>query len=179
MGAPYSADLRRRIVEAYDNGEGSQEDLAERFVVAPNTVLNYLNQRRSTGSLEPRPHGGGQPARIEPDALREVLEEKNDRTLTELVEEYDRRHRVRVHISTMGRAIERLHYTRKKKTSHGSEQERPDVQLARADFVEQVSQEDPPEAGLRRRVRHQPRHEPALRLGPIGRARLRRRADQP
>jgi transposase len=178
MGAPYSTDLRRRIVEAYRNGEGSQEDLAERFAVAPNTVLNYLNRVRSTGSVDPAPHGGGVPPRIEPGALKELLERKNDSTLKELVDEYERRHRLRVHISTMARAIERLRFTRKKKTSHGSEQDRPDVQLARADFVDEVSDVAPPEADLHRRVRHQPRHDPTLRLGPLRRTCLRRRADQ-
>jgi transposase-like protein len=33
----YSLDLRRKIVDAYDRGEGSVRDLAERFDVAPNT----------------------------------------------------------------------------------------------------------------------------------------------
>lgn len=143
MAAPYSADLRQRIVDAYQNGEGSQEELAEQFSVAPNTVLNYLNLQRSQGSVKPRPHGGGRPPRIEGRALQELLEQKNDSTLKELVEEYERRYRVRVHLSTMARAIERLRFTRKKKTSHGSERERPDVQCARADFVDEVSEVPP------------------------------------
>jgi len=39
---PYGLDLRTRIVEAHENGEGSVRELAERFAVAPNTVQNYL-----------------------------------------------------------------------------------------------------------------------------------------
>ena len=49
MIGPYSLDLRRRIVAAYQNGEGSIRELAERFSVAPNTVQNYLRQVRTSG----------------------------------------------------------------------------------------------------------------------------------
>jgi len=143
MGAAYSIDLRQRIIDAYLRGEGSQEDLAEQFAVAPNTVLNYLNRLRSTGNAMPLPHGGGKPPRVESTLLQQLLEEKNDSTLKELVSEYDRRHRVRVHISTMGRAIQRLQWTRKKKTLRASEQDRPEVQRARADFAEQLDEVAP------------------------------------
>ncbi|MDC0681450.1 hypothetical protein [Sorangium atrum] len=48
---PYSIDLRQRIIDAYQNREGSIRELAERFEVAPNTVQNYLTQLRATGDL--------------------------------------------------------------------------------------------------------------------------------
>ena len=32
----FSLDLRQRIVEAYERGEGSQRSLARRFAVSPN-----------------------------------------------------------------------------------------------------------------------------------------------
>ena len=31
---PYSLDLRQRVVEAYENGEGTHEELAEAFCVS-------------------------------------------------------------------------------------------------------------------------------------------------
>ncbi|WP_437762770.1 transposase [Sorangium sp. So ce764] len=58
--------MRTRIVEAYDNQEGSVRELAERFAVAPNTVQNYLNLRRQTGSLTPHPSGGAVPSNPDP-----------------------------------------------------------------------------------------------------------------
>jgi putative transposase len=65
MPAPYRVELRRRIVRAYTNKEGSIRALAaKRFAVAPGTVKNYLNLLRKTGSLAPRPHGGGRRSRI-------------------------------------------------------------------------------------------------------------------
>lgn len=114
---PYSTDLRERIVDAYHKAEGSVRDLAARFKVAPKTVQNYLNRKRETGSVEPRPHGGGPAPKLD-DAgvqeLRNVVEEKNDRTLDEIANELDRRCKVRVGRSTVWRITERLGITRKK-----------------------------------------------------------------
>lgn len=117
---PYSLDLRQRIVDAYNNGEGSIRELAERFSVAPNTVQNYLTQVRATGSLAPLPHGGGVGPKIDQAGLEEVrklVAEKNDRTLAELAQEFEQRQQVPVSIPTMHRALQRLAITRKKNAS--------------------------------------------------------------
>ena len=58
---PRSDDLRLRILDAVDNHEGSQRELAERFAVDPSTITGLLQRRRRTGSASPRPHGGGEP----------------------------------------------------------------------------------------------------------------------
>ena len=114
---PYSTDLRERIVDAYHKAEGSVRELAKRFKVAPKTVQNYLNRKRKTGSVEPRPHGGGPTPKLDDAGVRElrtVVEEKNDRTLDEIANELERRCKVRVGRSTVWRIVERLGITRKK-----------------------------------------------------------------
>jgi transposase len=114
---PYSIDLRQRIVDAYNNGEGSIRELAERFEVAPNTVQNYLTQLRATGDLAPSPHGGGMSRKIDEtgeQALVTLLEEKNDQTLAELVEQMEQRQQVHVSVPTMSRTLHRMGITRKK-----------------------------------------------------------------
>lgn len=114
---PYSTDLRERIVDAYHKAEGSVRELAKRFKVAPKTVQNYLNRKRETGSVEPRPHGGGPAPKLDDAGVRElrtVVEEKNDRTLDEIANELERRCKVRVGRSTVWRITERLGITRKK-----------------------------------------------------------------
>ena len=114
---PYSTDLRERIVDAYDKAEGSLRELAKRFKVAPKTVQNYLNRKRETGSVEPRPHGGGPTPKLDDAGVRElrtVVDEKNDRTLDEIANELERRCKVRVGRSTVWRITERLGITRKK-----------------------------------------------------------------
>jgi transposase len=114
---PYSIDLRKRIVDAYRNREGSVRELAERFAVAPNTVQNYLTRARVTGDLAPCPHGGGMPRKIDEAGEREVcalLEEKSHSTLAELVERMEHRRHVHVSVSTMSRTLHRMEITRKK-----------------------------------------------------------------
>ena len=114
---PYSIDLRQRIVDAYQNREGSVRELAERFQVAPNTVQNYLTLVRATGEVAPCPHGGGMPRKIDEAGEQELvalLEEKSHQTLAELVEGMERRRHVHVSVSTMSRTLERMEITRKK-----------------------------------------------------------------
>src|SRR5262245_37382138 len=116
--APYSIDLRQRIVEAHRKGEGSVRELAQRFMVAPRTVQNYLNLERDTRSVAPRPHGGGPASKLDDKAVQQVrtlLEEKNDRTLDELTQQVAACHQVQVSRSTMWRAVTRAGMTRKKR----------------------------------------------------------------
>ena len=92
------------------------------------------------------PNGGGRARKINSTLLRLLLEEKNDRTLDELATEYARRHGgERVTRSTMSEAVRRLAWTRKKKTLRASEQDRPKMQRARADFADEVDGLAPPE----------------------------------
>src|SRR5436309_12361574 len=84
---PYSMDLRRRVAEAVDNQEGSLRQLARRFCVSVTFITRLSRLRRQTGSLTPRPHGGGHhPALDEAGQrrLRQLLKEQPDATLEEL-----------------------------------------------------------------------------------------------
>jgi transposase len=86
MGA-YSTDLRARVVAAYDAGEGTLEQVAARFAVSTSWVRKILRQRRHTGSIDPRPHGGGRAPAFDAEAsrrLREAVRADDDATLAEL-----------------------------------------------------------------------------------------------
>jgi transposase len=117
MGYGYGLELRTRIVKAYQNGEGSIRDIAERFAVSPGTVQDYLRLMRSTGRLDPRPVGGGVDPLIDVDGLeqvRELLAQQPDATTEELADRFARERAVAVSRPTMGRALQRLGLTRKK-----------------------------------------------------------------
>ena len=110
MAAPYPLDLRRRIVHAYEKKEGSIRELAKRFAVAPRTVQNYLNLRARTGSLAPRPHGGGPKPRVDPEhleALRRMIRETPDATLGELAHALASRFHIEVSPQTIARTLQR------------------------------------------------------------------------
>ncbi len=58
MPKAYSEDLRMRIVKAFNDGEGSQTELARRFGVNRKTVAGYLKLQAETGQLKPRHRPG-------------------------------------------------------------------------------------------------------------------------
>jgi transposase len=83
-------DLRKRIVEAYDAGEGTRQEIAQRFKVSLHMVKKLLGQRKKIGSLEPQVHRcGRKPLFEEQDLkwLRKTVEKRPDITLEELREE--------------------------------------------------------------------------------------------
>ena len=55
MANPYSDDLRRRILEAYAQGEGTQQQLAGRFRVSVGYVAKIRSQQLRTGREQCRP----------------------------------------------------------------------------------------------------------------------------
>jgi transposase len=120
MPKPYSNDLRTKIVEAYQRGEGTQCGLAERFGVSGTFVVNLLRRHRQTGSVEPKAHGGGQQPRLDTKRLEvvaELVKADSDATLDELLERVAERTGVRVSNPTMSRVLRRLGLPRKKSRS--------------------------------------------------------------
>src|SRR4051794_2312958 len=57
--APYSNDVRERVLMAGDAGEGTREEVAGRFRVSARWVRKLLARRIATGSVAPKPDGGG------------------------------------------------------------------------------------------------------------------------
>jgi transposase len=139
---PLSNDLRRRILEAVDNREGSRRPLAARFKGNTSTITRLLQLRRQTGSLEPRPHGGGVEPTLAPEALRrprKLVEEAPDATLETL------RQGVGIAGSQMiiCRALQKLGLPRKKESPHASERDTPEVEERRREFREQAAPIEP------------------------------------
>jgi transposase len=120
MPIALSIDLRQRIVEAYDPKTTSCREVAERFSVGEASVNRFVNRYRRTGSVAPRPHGGGVQSKLqEPElaTIRVLVVEKSDRTRLELIAALAERCGVRVSPATMGRALMALGLTRKKNRS--------------------------------------------------------------
>src|SRR5262249_28483041 len=96
----------------------------------------------ATGSIEPRPHGGGTSPALGPedrDRLRELIRQQPDATLEEC-----RRH-LGASCSTMtiSRALSELGLPRKKKVPRAAEQDSPEVQERRREFREVMAGWDP------------------------------------
>lgn len=54
----HSMGLRKRVIAAVDNKEGSQREIGRRYKVSLSFIVRLLQHRRNTGSLEPSLHGG-------------------------------------------------------------------------------------------------------------------------
>src|SRR5438270_747051 len=114
---PYSEDLRTRIIAAIDQCEGSLREIARRFRVSLTFIERLLRHRRKTGSIRPKPHGGGRLPALDDhqrDRLLELVRKQPDATLEELRHVLD----VDCSLAAICRALKKLGITRKKKVLH-------------------------------------------------------------
>jgi transposase len=109
----YSIDLRERVVAACDARDGTRQQIAARFSVSVAWTRRLLQRRRETGSIAPRPRGGGRVPAFDREAaarLRVAVRADADATLEELA----RAAGVACCASAVHRALKRLGITRKK-----------------------------------------------------------------
>jgi transposase len=116
MGRPYSVDLRERVLQAHEGGEGSQRVLAERFAVSVGTVCGWLGLARREGRRVPRAHGKGRRplGGADPQVLIGLVAEQNDATLAQYRTRLAERTGVQVSAAAICRALTRLGLSRKK-----------------------------------------------------------------
>src|SRR5690349_7473678 len=133
-------DLRRRVAEADQNQEGSLRQLARRFCVSVTFITRLLRLRRQTGSLAPRPHGGGHRPVLDEagqQRLRQLLQEQPDLTLDEVAQ------RLSWGRMAVWRTLRKLKITRKKKVRCAEERGRPDAQQKRQAFCAELEDLNP------------------------------------
>jgi transposase len=117
---PHSEDLRRRIIEAWRKKGLSTDELAERFDVGTATVKRLKRRYTETGSIAPKPHGGGTPRKISPDQeglVESLVQQHPDWTEEKYAEALLEKHGIVASGVTVGRVIRRLGYSVKKKRS--------------------------------------------------------------
>ena len=120
MAEAISLDLRKRLVAAYEAGEGTYLEIAQRFKVGEATVSRLLRRRRERGGVEPSPHAGGNPPHIAASQypeLEKLVAEKPDRTVEELRSLWQARYGVDLSRSAMQRALLKAGLTWKKNAS--------------------------------------------------------------
>jgi transposase len=79
MARPYSDDLRRKLLEAHDQGKGTLAELADRFGVSLAWAWKISSARKRTGSVERLPYQAGPKVRVDREAVRRLVEAKPDR----------------------------------------------------------------------------------------------------
>ncbi len=115
---PISNDLRRRIIEAIQENEETQPEIAERFSVALSTVEKLRHRFRATGSYQALPHSGGRTRLLAGDEqlLRAEVAAMPDITLAELSAAVAvQKNQPKVSLSTLSEELRRLGLPRKKR----------------------------------------------------------------
>lgn len=98
MAQAYSNDLRRKLLEAHEQGRGTLEELAEEFGVSLGYAKKISAALRRTGRMERTEQRHGRINQVTPlvqERLREWLRQQPDRTLAEL----QRQLREQLHVS--------------------------------------------------------------------------------
>lgn len=127
MPQPLSHDLRVRCLQAYLDG-ATYEEVSKRFDVSVSALRELKALYDETGSVEPRPHGGGAPRRLSPedmDALKRWVTAHSDWSAREFQARLEKERNVAVSESTILRAIRKLGWTRKKSPSTRPSSEHP------------------------------------------------------
>ena len=112
MAAPYSQDLRDRVLAAYDRGMKTKQ-IAIVFCVSPAWARRIKQRRRETGETTPRKMGSPGVRKIDRTRLLELVHAVPVSTLAEL--------RDRLGITccewAIGKVLKQLKYTLKKRRS--------------------------------------------------------------
>lgn len=131
---PYSTDLRKKVVEAYENKEGSMRKMEKRFNVSLGFVRDLVKLHRETGSVDPKPHGGGAHLKLTAEVLgylKEIVTEKNDAIEDEIVEILKEKYGVEISRATVGRGLRKLKWSRKKNVSRPEKRKSGDQKRTR------------------------------------------------
>ena len=112
----YSLDLRTRVLAAIDGGM-SRTDAVCTFRVSLGSIKRWLKMRQSRGSLAPRERTGktASISAAQMATLRFQLEQFPDASLAEHAQRWNADHATSLSQWTLGRAIRRLGWSRKKR----------------------------------------------------------------
>lgn len=116
MGVPYSEDLRKRVLEALDEG-ASKTKVHQQFKVSRSTVDDWLKLRAETGKTEATTdyRRGPAPALADTPEFRDFIEQHQSNTLSQLAASWFAAQGQRLSTVTFSKTLKRLGYTRKKR----------------------------------------------------------------
>lgn len=105
----FSFDLRRKVVEAWQSWEGTQQELADLLCVSRSWIQKVLRRFQRTGDIAAPTPRHGPVSRVPDQRLAALVATHPDATLAELGR------RVKVSVPTVCRALQRLNLPRKKR----------------------------------------------------------------
>ena len=120
MPRAYSNDLRRKFLQAYDEGEDSLKELAEQFRVSISWAKKISARRWRTGEVDAPVWRHGPISRVTQEVqewIRRQIRAQPDTTLQELREQLEAAQQVRLSMGRMWLALRQLGLPLKKKRS--------------------------------------------------------------
>lgn len=123
MARAYSDDLRRKLLERHQLGEGTLEELADRFGVSVGWARKISASYTRTGRME-RPASGrpGRKCKATPEVeawIRAAVKNQADMTLAELQVGLYHQQQVEISIGALWNTLRRLNLRLKKNHSRG------------------------------------------------------------
>lgn len=112
MPAPYSDDLRTKVLAAVDRGE-KKSHLSRLFGISRNTIDLWLKRRECTGSATATRHyrRGPDPKIVDLEAFRAFAQEHGHLTQQQMADRWPEP----ITNRTIGAALRRIGFTRKKR----------------------------------------------------------------
>ena len=115
---PLSNDIRQRVLDCYLNEKLSYRKIADRFGVSHSFVFSLIKKYKQTGSICPRPHGGGNPAKIKEEhyeLIEKIISENPDGILADFADSFNSYTGSDVSVMAIQRCLKKLKITFKKK----------------------------------------------------------------
>lgn len=128
MAKAYSDDLRRKILEAYAEKEGTIAEIAIRFRVSVGYVKKILRQYRQTKQMERIPHRPGRKPKFTSPIRQQIrawLKEQPDLTLMELQQKLEHHVQLQVSVPSIWAVLKNLGLRLKKSRSTRRNKTRP------------------------------------------------------
>lgn len=121
MATAYSDDLRRKLLQAHDEGEGTLQELADLFRVSYGWAVKISAARGKTGKMERQPGAKrGRVSKITPEIqtyIKSAVAAKADSTIAELQLKLFEEEQLEVSIGRLWSALEEMDLRFKKNDS--------------------------------------------------------------
>ncbi len=130
MSSAYSDDLRKKVIDAYEEKSGTQQEIADSFSLHISTFKRIISFYRKTGKLSKERNITGRPNKVSEvgeQAIKEYILKNPDVILLDIQEFYHHNYGDQVSLSTIHRITKKLGFRRKKKSFFAEEQMQDDV----------------------------------------------------
>jgi transposase len=119
-GNPHPEKIRIAVVRAVEEKGMTYAEVAEMLGIGEASVSRILRRHRETGSVAPKPKGGGRTSPLRGEVAKQliaIVRATPDATVDEMTSVLVDKTGVATSTSAVGRALRRLGFTRKKRSS--------------------------------------------------------------